>query len=66
MKTNILDIDRRKFMKKAGASLLAATVGSSLALSTLRARAAQSAVAQNKTNSGRNNSAKSSADAKRW
>lgn len=48
MKTNTLDIDRRKFMKKAGGSLLAATVGSSLALSTLKAHAAQSAVAQNK------------------
>ena len=48
MKTNTLDIDRRKFMKKAGGSLLAATVGSSLALSTLKAHAAQSAVDQNK------------------
>ena len=48
MKTNTLDIDRRKFMKKAGGSLLAATVGSSLALSTPRARATQSAAAQNK------------------
>jgi carbonic anhydrase len=35
-------------MKKTGGFLLAATVGSSLALSTLRAHAAQSALAQNK------------------
>jgi carbonic anhydrase len=48
MKTNILDIDRRNFMKRTGGSLLAATVGSSLALSALRAHAAQAAVTQNK------------------
>jgi len=48
MKTNTLDIDRRNFMKKTGGSLLAATVGSSLALSALRAHAAQAAVTQNK------------------
>ena len=48
MKTDTLDADRRNFMKKAGGSLLAATVGSSLALSTLRAHASQNAVTQNK------------------
>jgi carbonic anhydrase len=48
MKTNTLDIDRRNFMKKTGSSLLAATVGSSLALSALRAHAASSAVTQTK------------------
>jgi len=48
MKTNILDIDRRNFMKKIGGSLLTATVGSSLALSTLRAHAASSTVTQTK------------------
>ena len=44
-----LNIDRRRFMKKTGRSLLAATVGSSLALSTLKANAAQSYVTQTKT-----------------
>ncbi len=48
MKTSTLDIDRRNFMKKTGGSLLAATVGSSLALSALRANAASSAVTQTK------------------
>jgi carbonic anhydrase len=48
MKTNTLDIDRRNFMKKTGGSLLAASVGSSLTLSALRAHAAQAAVTQNK------------------
>ncbi len=48
MKTNTLDINRRNFMKKTGGSLLAATVGSSLALPALRAHAAQAAVTQNK------------------
>jgi carbonic anhydrase len=48
MKTNTLDIDRRSFMKKTGGSLLAATVGSSLALSALQTHAAQAAVTQNK------------------
>ena len=46
MKTNTLDANRRNFMKKAGGSLLAATVGSSLALSALQANAASSAVTQ--------------------
>jgi carbonic anhydrase len=44
-----INIDRRKFMKKTGRSLLAVTAGSSLALSTLRANAAQSYVTQTKT-----------------
>jgi carbonic anhydrase len=48
MKTNTLDIDRRNFMKKTGGSLIAASVGSSLTLSALRAHAAQAAVTQNK------------------
>ena len=48
MKTNVLDIDRRNFMKKIGGSLLTATVGSSLALPTLRAHAASSAETQTK------------------
>jgi carbonic anhydrase len=48
MKTNTLDIDRRNFIKKTGGSLLAATVGSSLALSGLRAHAASSDVTQTK------------------
>jgi carbonic anhydrase len=48
MKTNTLDIGRRNFMKKTGGSLLAATVGSSLALSASRADAASSAVTQTK------------------
>ena len=48
MKTNTLDIDRRDFMKKTGGSLLAATVGSSLALSAVKAHAASSAVTQTK------------------
>jgi len=48
MNTNTLDIDRRNFIKKAGGSLLAATAGSSLALSAMRAHAAPSAVTQTK------------------
>ncbi len=48
MKSKALNIDRRNFMKKTGGSLLAATVGSSLALSTLQAHAASSAVTQTK------------------
>ncbi|MGA8180410.1 MAG: carbonic anhydrase family protein [Desulfobacterales bacterium] len=48
MKTNTLDIDRRNFMKNTGGSLLAAGMGSSLALSALQAHAAQAAVTQNK------------------
>jgi carbonic anhydrase len=48
MKTSTLDMERRNFMKKTGSSLLAATVGSSLALSGLRAHAASSAVTQTK------------------
>ncbi len=48
MKSNALDVDRRNFMKKTGGSLLAATVGSSLALSALQAQAASSAVIQTK------------------
>jgi carbonic anhydrase len=43
-----IDIDRRNFMKKAGGSLIAAAAGSSLALSALKAHAAQAAVTQNK------------------
>ena len=46
MKT--IDTDRRNFMKKAGGSLIAAAAGSSLALSTMQAHAAQSAVTQTK------------------
>lgn len=48
MKTNTLDIERRNFMKKTSGYLISATMGSSLALSTLKAHAAQSAVTQNK------------------
>lgn len=48
MNKNTPDIDRRKFMKKTGGSLLAATLGSSLAMSTLSAHAAQSVATQNK------------------
>jgi carbonic anhydrase len=48
MNTNTLDIDRRNFIKKAGGSLLAATAGSSLALSAMQAHAAPSAVTQTK------------------
>ena len=48
MNTNTLDIDRRNFIKKAGGTLIAAAAGSSLALSTMRAHAAQSAVTQTK------------------
>ncbi len=48
MKSNTLDLDRRNFMKKTGGSLLAATVGTSLALPALRAHAASSAVTQTK------------------
>lgn len=48
MNKNILDEDRRNFMKKTGGSLLAATVGSSLALSALRADDAASTVTQTK------------------
>ena len=43
-----IDINRRKFMKKAGGSLIAAAVGSSLTLSTVQAHALQSAVTQTK------------------
>jgi hypothetical protein len=39
-----IDTDRRNFMKKAGGALIAVTAGSSLALSAMRAHAAQSAV----------------------
>jgi len=46
MKT--IDTNRRNFMKKAGGSLIAAAAGSSLALSAIRAHAAQSAATQNK------------------
>jgi carbonic anhydrase len=52
MKAITLDIDRRNFIKKAGGSLLAATAGSSLALSAMRAYGAQSAVAQTKQTQG--------------
>ena len=52
MKANTLDIDRRNFMKKAGGSLIAAAAGSSLALSAMRAHAAQSAVTQTKQTQG--------------
>ena len=43
-----IDTDRRNFIKKAGGSLLAFTAGSSLALSTLQAHAAASAITQTK------------------
>ena len=52
MNTNTLDIDRRNFIKKAGGALIAAAAGSSLALSTMRAHAAQSAVTQTKQTQG--------------
>jgi len=45
---NTIDRDRRDFIKKAGGTLIAAAAGSSLALSTMRAHAAQSAVTQTK------------------
>lgn len=51
MKTKALDLDRRNFMKLAGGSLIAAA-GSSLALSTVRAQAAQTAVTQTKQTQG--------------
>lgn len=44
MKT--MDTNRRDFVKKAGASMIAAAAGSSLALSGTQVRAAQSAVSQ--------------------
>ena len=47
-----IDIDRRKFMKKAGGTLIAAAAGSSLALSAMQAHAAQSAVTQTKQSQG--------------
>ena len=47
-----IDTDRRNFMKKAGGSLIAAVAGSSLALSAMRAHAAQSAVTQTKQTQG--------------
>lgn len=43
-----IDNDRRKFLKNAGGSLFAVAAGSSLALSAMRAQAAQSAVTQTK------------------
>ena len=43
-----VNTERRNFMKKAGGSLLAVTAGSGLALSTLQAQAAPSAVTQTK------------------
>jgi len=43
-----VDVDRRNIMKKTGGLLLAASVGSSLALSAARAHAAASAVTQTK------------------
>ncbi len=46
MKT--IDTNRRNFIKKAGGSLIAATVGTSLALPALRAHAASSAMTQTK------------------
>ena len=46
MKANIADIDRRNFMKKTGSSLVAATVGSTIALSAMRSYAASSAATQ--------------------
>ena len=49
MEKKKINSDRRRFMKKTGRSLLAATAGSSLALSTLRANAGQSYVTQTKT-----------------
>lgn len=47
-----IDINRRKFMKKAGGSLIAAAVGSSLTLSAVQAHALQSAVTQTKQTQG--------------
>jgi len=47
-----IDTDRRNFIKKAGGSLIAAAAGSSLALSAMRAHAAQSAVTQTKQTQG--------------
>ncbi len=46
MKT--IDTNRRNFIKKAGGSLIAAAAGSSFALTTMQAQAAQSAVTQTK------------------
>jgi len=46
MKT--IDTNRRNFIKKAGGSLIAAAAGSSFALTTMQAHAAQSAVTQTK------------------
>ena len=46
MKT--IDTNRRNFMKMAGGSLIAAAAGSSFALTTMQAHAAQSAVTQSK------------------
>ena len=46
MKT--IDTNRRNFMKKAGSSLIAAAAGSSFALTTMQAHAAQLAVTQTK------------------
>jgi len=43
-----IDTNRRNFIKKAGGSLIAAAAGSSLALTTMQAHAAQSAVTQTK------------------
>jgi carbonic anhydrase len=48
MNSNTHDIDRRNFIKKAGGTLIAAAAGSSLALSTMQAHAAQAAVTQTK------------------
>jgi carbonic anhydrase len=47
-----IDTDRRNFMKKAGGSMIAAAAGSGLALSAMRAHAAQSAVTQTKQTQG--------------
>ena len=49
MENKKINSDRRRFMKKTGRSLLAATVGSSIALTSLRTHAASSAVTQTKT-----------------
>jgi carbonic anhydrase len=46
MKT--IDTNRRNFIKKAGGSLIAAAAGSSFALKTIQAHAAQSGMAQSK------------------
>jgi carbonic anhydrase len=43
-----IDTDRRNFLKKAGSSVVAAAAGSSIAFSTIRARASASGITQTK------------------